>query len=47
MTDLQNKTVINEIKAIISAARNNVALQVNKELLHSYWNIGRIVVEYE
>jgi len=27
-------------------ARKNVALQVNNELLLTYWNIGRIIVSY-
>lgn len=47
MVVLQNQNIINEIKAIITAARENVVRQINKELLYSYWNIGRIVVEYE
>ena len=39
--------VIKEIKIVLSEARNNVAKQVNNELLRTYWNIGRIIVEYE
>lgn len=39
--------MINEIKEILHSARLNVAHQVNNELLASYWNIGRIIVEYE
>ena len=39
--------VIQEIKSILHTARNNVARQVNKELLNTYWNIGRIICEYE
>jgi len=31
----------------LKTARQNVAQQVNVELLTSYWNIGRIIVEYE
>jgi len=27
--------------------RNNVARQVNNELIAAYWNIGRIIVDYE
>ena len=47
MTDLQDLNIINEIKQIISKARVNVAKQVNNELLLTYWNIGKIIVEYE
>ncbi|WP_442873503.1 DUF1016 N-terminal domain-containing protein [Dysosmobacter sp.] len=39
--------VVQEIKAVLSTARNNVAQQVNNELLNTYWNIGRIICEYE
>lgn len=39
--------VIQEIKAVLDNARNNVAHQVNSELLNTYWNIGRIICEYE
>ncbi len=39
--------MINEIKEILQSARLNVARQVNTELLTAYWNIGRIIVEYE
>ena len=39
--------VINEIKEVLVSARTNVARQVNSELLTAYWNIGRIICEYE
>lgn len=39
--------VINEIKEVLVSARGNVARQVNSELLTAYWNIGRIICEYE
>ena len=39
--------VIDEIKEILVSARTNVARQVNSELLTAYWNIGRIICEYE
>ena len=40
-------SVISEIRSVIDNARNNVARQVNTELLNTYWNIGRIICEYE
>ena len=39
--------VVHEIGDLLTAARNNVARQVNNELLSTYWNIGRIFAEYE
>lgn len=39
--------VLQEIKSILDMARSNVARQVNSELLNAYWNVGRIICEYE
>ena len=39
--------VVKEIRTILDTARNNVARQVNNELLNAYWNIGRIICKYE
>ena len=39
--------MIDEIKEIMRSARNNVARQVNNEILIAYWNIGRVIVEHE
>ena len=39
--------VLQEIKTVLDTARSNVARQVNSELLNTYWNIGRIICEYE
>lgn len=39
--------VVQEIKTVLDNARNNVARQVNSELLSTYWNIGRIISEFE
>lgn len=44
---LNNEALVNEIASIITNARNNVAKQVNNELLNVYWNIGRVIVEDE
>jgi predicted nuclease of restriction endonuclease-like (RecB) superfamily len=43
----QFSPLVQEIKAILDTARSNVARQVNSELLNAYWNIGRIICEYE
>ncbi len=39
--------IVAEIKTVLESARGNVARQVNSELLSAYWNIGRIISEYE
>ena len=46
MNALSN-SLINEIKTVLETARQNVARQVNNELLTAYWSIGRIIVEHE
>ena len=42
-----NNSMILEIRELLENARKNVAQQVNTPLLTTYWNIGRIIVEYE
>ena len=40
-------SMMNEIRELVLNARQNVAVQVNTELLSTYWNIGKIIVEHE
>ena len=40
-------SMMNEIREILQSARQRVAIQVNTELLSTYWNIGKIIVEHE
>jgi len=40
-------SIIRDIKSVLDAARAKVVREVNSELLDAYWNIGRIIVEYE
>ena len=42
-----NNSMILEIRELLENARKNVAQQVNTQLLTTYWNIGRILGEYE
>jgi len=42
-----NKAIINQVKSIIEQARQNVSLSVNHELLHSYWQIGKLIADNE
>lgn len=40
-------SMMNEIRDLLLNARQRVAIQVNTELLSTYWHIGRIIVEHE
>lgn len=40
-------SITEEIKALMVEARTAAALEINKQLLKTYWNIGRIIVEHE
>ena len=40
-------SMMDEIRELLLSARQRVAVQVNTELLSTYWNIGRIIVEHE
>ena len=42
-----NSSIILEIRELLENARKNAAQQVNTQLLKTYLNIGRIIVEYE
>ncbi|MGD9568635.1 MAG: YhcG family protein [Sedimentibacter sp.] len=44
--DIMNPIVV-EIRDILDNARQNVAREVNNELILSYWKIGEIIVRYE
>ena len=47
MSQMEHLNIIDEIKQILYTARENVVRTVNSELLTAYWNIGKIIVEYE
>lgn len=38
----QISLVVNEIKSLLDSSRNNVARQVNKEILTTYWTTGAL-----
>ena len=46
-TQSEIPSIVKEIRWILDTARKNVAQQVNTELLCAYWNIGRIICQYE
>lgn len=39
--------MISEIREIMKNARQSAAREVNRRLLFAYWNIGRVIFEYE
>jgi predicted nuclease of restriction endonuclease-like (RecB) superfamily len=39
--------IVKQIKNRLSEARNKAASEVNTAMLQAYWDIGRIIVEYE
>ena len=45
--DIAMSPVIKEIKELLNQSRQNVAVQVNQELLTTYWKVGEIIVRYE
>ena len=44
---MPNNPLVQEIRELVKTARNRVAQQVNTQLLTTYWQIGRVIVEYE
>ena len=49
---INNKAIIanelaEEIKTLILNARKEISKEVNKTLVDTYWNVGRIIVEKE
>lgn len=39
--------VVSEIRELINRSRKNVAMQVNHEMIATYWKIGEVIVKYE
>ena len=42
-----NDSMVLKIRELVENARKNVVLQVNTQLLSTYWEIGRVIVENE
>lgn len=47
MNELITNDLVEQIKALLEASRQKVAVEVNATLLHTYWQIGKIIVEDE
>ncbi len=46
-SQITNNNIIAEIKNVIETARKQVVREVNTQILQAYWQVGRIIVEYE
>ena len=40
-------SLINQIRILVEEARGNVTRNINKEILQTYWQIGKHIVEFE
>ncbi len=47
MNELINANLVEQIKILLESSRNKIATTVNTTLLHTYWQIGKIIVEDE
>lgn len=47
MNELTNKNIVEQIKILLEESRQKIAVEVNTTLLHTYWQIGRLICEYE
>lgn len=47
MADLIDNKIIDDIRIILEDARHKVSSVINTELLTAYWNIGKLLCEYE
>jgi predicted nuclease of restriction endonuclease-like (RecB) superfamily len=49
MRQVKNKydNLLKEIRLLVEQARHTIAQKINTELLLTYWNVGRLIVDYE
>ena len=47
MNELISNNLVEQIKILLEASRQKIAVEVNTTLLHTYWQIGKIIVEDE
>lgn len=47
ITKSKYNSLLKEIRQLVEQARHNVARSINTELLLTYWNVGRLIVEKE
>lgn len=47
MTEQNVTTLVTEIRQILTNAKKRIADNINVELVTAYWEIGRLIVEFE
>ena len=47
MNKLTNQAMVEQVRVLLEASRQRIAAEVNTTLLHTYWEIGRAICEYE
>ena len=47
MNKLTNQALVEQVRVLLEASRQRIAAEVNTTLLHTYWEIGRVICEYE
>lgn len=47
MNELINHSLVEQIKGLLEASRQKIAVEVNTTLLNTYWQIGRLICEHE
>ena len=47
MSESINNNIVEQIKNLLESSRQKIAVEVNTTLLHTYWQIGKIIVEDE
>ena len=47
MNELINSNLVEQIKSVLESSRQKIAVEVNTTLLHTYWQIGKFIVEDE
>lgn len=40
-------SLIKQIRTLVEGVRDNVARNINKEILQTYWQVGKHIVEFE
>ena len=43
----QKEALLSEIRSVLNAAKHNIVREVNSQIVHAYWQIGKYIVEYE
>ncbi len=47
MNEIVNSNIVKQIRSLLETSRQKIATHVNTTLLHTYWQIGKLICEYE